>query len=113
MFSIAFLKGLGERAIKTFAQALAAFIAAGATGILDIDWKTALSVAGLATVASILTSLGNADFTAGDSAPVATIEPVVDDSPDDGEDVNQAADEVDPAAEPDPGEPAPAATPAA
>lgn len=65
MFTIAFWKGLVERAIKTFAQALVAVIGTGALGILDVDWASALSVAALATVASALTSIGNADFTAG------------------------------------------------
>jgi len=108
MFTTAFLKGLGERAIKTFAQALVGFIAAGATGILDVDWKSALSVAALATVASLLTSLGNADFTAGAVLPVASEVPnQAEDEPDPADD---SADEANQAAgETDPGEPAPAA----
>ncbi|KAB1647460.1 holin [Pseudoclavibacter sp. CFCC 14310] len=65
MLTLAFWKGLGERAIKTFAQALVAVIGTGALGILDVDWLSALSVAGLATLVSVLTSVGNADFTAG------------------------------------------------
>lgn len=65
MFTLAFWKGAGERAIKTFAQALVAVIGTGALGILDVDWASALSVAGLATIVSVLTSIGNADFTAG------------------------------------------------
>lgn len=65
MLTLAFWKGLGERAIKTFAQALVAVIGTGALGILDVDWLSALSVAALATLMSVLTSVGNADFTAG------------------------------------------------
>lgn len=60
-----FWQGAGERALKTFAQALAAVIGAGAVGIMDVDWPQALSVAALATALSLLTSIGNADFTAG------------------------------------------------
>lgn len=60
-----FWLGASERALKTFAQALAAVIGAGAVGIMDVDWPQALSVAALATALSLLTSIGNADFTAG------------------------------------------------
>ena len=60
-----FWKGAAERGIKTFAQALVAIISAGTVGILDVDWTSALSVAALAALASLLTSIGNADFTAG------------------------------------------------
>lgn len=54
-----FLKDLAERAIKTFAQSMVAVLTAGATGILNVDWENALSVALLATVISIFTSLGS------------------------------------------------------
>lgn len=60
-----FWMGAGERAMKTFAQALAAVIGAGAVGLMDVDWPQALSVAALAAALSLLTSIGNADFTAG------------------------------------------------
>lgn len=66
IFTLAFLKGAAERAVKTFAQTLAALIGAGQLGVLDVDWVTVLSVAGLAAIASVLTSVGNADFTAGE-----------------------------------------------
>ena len=61
----AFWKGAVERAVKTFAQALLGVLMGGATGILDVDWLAALSVAGLATVVSLLTSISTPDFTAG------------------------------------------------
>lgn len=61
----AFWKGAAERAIKTFAQALLGVLMGGASGLLDVDWVAALSVAGLATVGSVLTSLATPDFTAG------------------------------------------------
>ncbi|MFR0820336.1 MAG: holin [Lactococcus lactis] len=54
-----FFKDLAERAIKTFAQSLVAVGLAGATDLLSVDWINALSVAGLATVVSILTSLAS------------------------------------------------------
>ena len=65
MLTKAFWKGAGERALKTFAQALVAVIGVGTVGLLDVDWLGALSAALLATVISLLTSIGNADFTAG------------------------------------------------
>ena len=65
IFSKAFWKGLAERGIKTFAQTLAAYFVIGTTGLLDLDWVTALSVSGAAALASALTSIGNADFVAG------------------------------------------------
>ena len=64
MWTVAFWKASAERAIKTFAQASAAFLVANATGILDIDWVNAASVAGLATLLSVLTSIGSDVLTA-------------------------------------------------
>lgn len=46
----------GERAYKTFAQASLATIGSGATGLVEVDWVTVLSVSGLATILSVLTS---------------------------------------------------------
>lgn len=66
--SKAFWLGAAERCIKTFAQALLAVIGTGALGVLDIDWIGALSVAAVAALASLLTSISAPDFTAG--APV-------------------------------------------
>lgn len=61
----AFWKGSGERSIKTFAQTFVGYIVVGTTGLLDLDYVTAASVAGAAALASLLTSVGNADFVAG------------------------------------------------
>jgi hypothetical protein len=60
-----FWKGAAERGIKTGAQTLAAYFIIGTTGVLDFAWIPALSITGAAVVASILTSIGNADFVAG------------------------------------------------
>ncbi|MEY8458579.1 holin [Lactococcus ileimucosae] len=54
-----FWKDTLERAVKTFAQSLVAVMTAGATGLLDVDWINALSVAGLAFVVSVFTSIGS------------------------------------------------------
>lgn len=49
-----------ERAVKTAAQAAAAMLVAAGTGLLDTDWVAAASVAGMAAVLSVLTSVGSA-----------------------------------------------------
>ena len=46
-----------DRAVATFAQAGAATLAAGVTGLLDIDLIRIASVAGLAALVSVLTSV--------------------------------------------------------
>lgn len=61
----AFWKGAGERAIKTFAQAGVAFVTADTVGLLDLDYVALASVSGLAALVSVLTSVANAEFVAG------------------------------------------------
>lgn len=78
MFTVAFLKGAGERAVKTFLQTFVAVVVAGlgadavgvSAGLLDVSWLDALSVSALATIMSLATSAGNADFTAGTTKTV-------------------------------------------
>ena len=53
-----FWKGLCERAVKTFAQTLAASLTAG-VAITAIDWRGALAIAATATILSVLTSLAD------------------------------------------------------
>lgn len=48
-----------ERAIKTFAQALAALLVADGTGLLNTAWGDRASVAAMAAVVSLLTSIGS------------------------------------------------------
>lgn len=60
IFTTNFWTATLERAIKTFAQSAAALLAGDGLGILDIDWVTVLSVAALATVVSVLTSVASA-----------------------------------------------------
>lgn len=82
IWSLAFWKGTGERALKTFVQAfipsLLLTLGATSTGALDAfhaPWLTALATAGSCAVGaaflSFCTSLGNAQFTAGPPVPVA------------------------------------------
>lgn len=60
MFTLLFWKAAAERAIKTAAQTAAALLIANGTGLLDTDWAQAGSVAGMAAVLSVLTSVGSA-----------------------------------------------------
>jgi hypothetical protein len=55
-----FWMDLAERAGKTFAQALVAVLTVqGVSGVLDVDWPRALSVAALAAIVSSLTSVAS------------------------------------------------------
>lgn len=58
-FSKAFLAAAGERAVKTFAQTLAALLAGSGTGVLSVDWGARLSVALMAALVSLLTSVAS------------------------------------------------------
>lgn len=68
MFTAAFWKALAERAIKTFAQAVAALMVADAADLLSVDWKAVLATAGLTTLASILTTIGSGAVTGGNAS---------------------------------------------
>jgi hypothetical protein len=57
MWSLAFWKDTAERAIRTAAQALLALWGTQVTGIMQVDWAQALSVAALAALSSVLMSL--------------------------------------------------------
>lgn len=48
-----------ERAVKTFAQTAVGILSAEAVGLFDADWAGVLSAAGMATVISVLTSIGS------------------------------------------------------
>lgn len=82
IWALAFWKGAGERALKTFLQsfipALLLGLGASTTGVFDAfhaPWLTALlsalSVAVGAAFLSLCTSVGNASFTAGITSTAA------------------------------------------
>ena len=50
-------RAAGVRAIKTAAQTAVALIGTGAVGFTDLDWVRIASVAGVAAVLSLLTSV--------------------------------------------------------
>lgn len=62
MLTKAFWLAAGERAVRTFAQALLAAIGVGAVAFEQVDWPLALSVAGVAALTSVLTSMVAANF---------------------------------------------------
>lgn len=61
MFTKQFLFDALERALKTFAQTLLATLTVGGatTGIHELPWVAALSIAATATVLSLLTSVAS------------------------------------------------------
>ncbi len=59
MFTKHFWLDAGERAVKTFAQASVALLTAGGVGLIGIDWLEVASVAGLAALVSVLTSVAS------------------------------------------------------
>ena len=72
MFTKTFWRDTLERAVKTCAQSLVAVGLSGATGVLDVDWVNALSVSLLATLVSILTSVGSG-YVGDDSASAVNL----------------------------------------
>nr|DAN77685.1 MAG TPA: holin [Caudoviricetes sp.] len=57
--------GAAERAVKTVAQTIVAVVGVAGTGLLSVDWVQTLSVAAAAGLASVLTSIADADRVAG------------------------------------------------
>lgn len=53
----AWWRAAGIRAVKTAAQTAVALIGTGAVGFTDLDWVRIASVAGVAAVLSLLTSI--------------------------------------------------------
>ena len=60
MWTTRFWKDAVERALKTFAQTLIALLGVGGFGIIDAPWLSSLSVAGLAALLSVLSSVASA-----------------------------------------------------
>lgn len=58
MFTLAFWMATLERGVKTLAQSAAALLVVDGLGILTVDWASVSSVAGLAGIVSVLTSVG-------------------------------------------------------
>lgn len=78
MFTSSFWKALAERGLKTFAQALAALLVAGATNLLEVNWSSVLATAGITTLASVLTTIGSGAITGGNASLAAGAEVTTD-----------------------------------
>jgi hypothetical protein len=74
MFTLTFWKAALERSVKTFAQAAAALLTGVGLGLLDINWVNIFSVAGLAAVVSVLTSIASDAITGGSGPSLTTVE---------------------------------------
>ena len=58
MFTLAFLKSAGERAVKTFAQTVLALVTVGPlVGVTHLDWPSLGGLGATAAVISVLTSV--------------------------------------------------------
>ncbi|MDK9343241.1 holin [Propionibacterium freudenreichii] len=64
IWTLAFWKGAGERAIKTAAQTAVGLMGTSAL-IQQVPWAVVASGTAFAVILSLITSIGNADFTAG------------------------------------------------
>lgn len=59
MWTLTFWRAAAERGIKTFAQTAAAMLVAAGTGLIGTDYVQVLSVAGMAALVSVLSSVGS------------------------------------------------------
>jgi hypothetical protein len=66
LFSRAFLLATAERAIRSFAASLASLLTASGAGMLDTDWGEKFSVAGMATLVTVLLAISGGAFGKGD-----------------------------------------------
>lgn len=73
MFTAAFFRALLERAVKTFAQSLVALLVASGTDLIHTNWGQNLSVAGMASLLSVLTSIASGGTGNGPSAIKAEV----------------------------------------
>lgn len=64
IWTLAFWKGAGERAIKTAAQTAVGLMGTSAL-IEQVPWAVVASGTAFAVILSLITSIGNASFTAG------------------------------------------------
>lgn len=63
MFTFAYLKKLGERALLAFATSLGALLASGGFNLLDAPWEQSLATAGMAALLAVLASVAGGGVT--------------------------------------------------
>lgn len=71
MFSLAYFRALGERAVTVFASTLGGLLTAGAFDLLNAPWEQSLAAAGMAALVSVLVSVGGGAATSS-KAPAMT-----------------------------------------
>jgi len=81
MWTRNFWKATAERGVKTLAQSAAALLIGDGLGLLTVDWVSVGSVAGLAAVVSVLTSVGVGAVTDGTPSVVHAETLTADDGP--------------------------------
>lgn len=64
-----YVRFLAIKAARTFAQTLAGVLTANGTGLLDTDWRGALSASGMAALVAVLMNVGDAGGTSPDEGP--------------------------------------------
>lgn len=69
MFTWTFWRSATERAVKTFAQSLAAGLGASGAGLWEVEWPTVLAVAGMTTLLSLLSSVASVPVGADHASP--------------------------------------------
>ena len=69
MFTWMFWRSATERAVKSFAQSLAACLGASGAGLWEVEWTTVLAVAGMTTLLSLLSSVASAPVGADHRSP--------------------------------------------
>ena len=62
MWTKNFWKQAAERSVKTFAQGVLALLTGDGLGVLNVNWGDVVSVAALAALASVLTSIVTSGF---------------------------------------------------
>lgn len=71
-----FILAVLERAVRTFCQSLAALLIGAGTGLLDTSWTEDFSVAGMAGLLSILTSVGTGLVSSSSNPSIGGVEVV-------------------------------------
>ena len=73
MWTVSFWKQVAERAVKSAAQVAVAMLSVDGLGILDVNWAAVGSVAGLAAVVSVLTSMASGFVGSRQTASLVTV----------------------------------------
>ena len=75
MYSWCFWKDAIERTVRTFAEATVALLTASGTGLLDTDFRQVLSIAGMAALIALMTSLTAGAVSPATGASLGTTSP--------------------------------------